>query len=215
MKVLDMGDLSSKASNLDTRNVTSFVLSMRAHPRYCVGIVCKGGKKVKVFEVGSEGKYAASNELDTPEAMAAVAYNTPRVYMGYSREYNICEDTSGAVSDSVELRVGSNNKAFLRCLPGGRVLMTTSDCTGVITDASGHRLGEADLRFRHASLRGLALCYPYTISIGSDARGNAEARMEVHAPRGSGGRDELVQELTAPGPITGAFRTRTVRVRTL
>lgn len=152
------------------------------------------------------GQYAFLKELDLPDVPKAISYFADRLFLGYSREYNILWDETGEVQDLFSSSAASSSssssgssssgssgggllggskdtaKPVIKYLPGDRFLIVTADRLGIVLTPKGEPATVPHPSFEHHPLS-LAYCYPYLISVS-----DCSTKMEVHASRASGGR---------------------------
>jgi len=219
--LLELGTLARRpAGVLDSKGVVSFALNARgaaARHRLCVAVAAGARRRLRLFEWepavdgggggGGGGRYAFFKELDLPDTPRALAYVGGRLFLGYSREYNILHDETGDVADLfAAAALARDTRPLIKYLPGDTLLIVTAEDLGVVVTAAGEPAPVPNPRFGHHPLA-LAYCYPYLISVSE-----ASTRLEIHAARsstgrlGGGGKDEVVQAIDIPLGAVGAWR---------
>lgn len=202
MTVWDVDSRTKKPNGvLDSKGVQSFACNTQGPPRnrICVCVSQGGRYRLRLYE-WQMGKFEYQKDLDLPAVPKTIAYMGSSLFIGYSREYNICDDDTGTVTD-LTAPIGKDTKPLLKYLPTNRMLVVTADL-GLSFGAKGEPLPVPYVEFKHQPT-GIAYCYPYIISVSETS-----TAIEVHTTRstakGAGYKDDIVQRITElPAGVIG------------
>ena len=122
------------AGGLDAKFAVGLALDVHGPPAHKLAVL-SGKKTLRLYE-WSGGKYLFSKELSLPAVPKALVYIGTSLLCGYTREYNVLDEVTGAVRDITGIG-GRDTHPLVKHLPGDNVLITTAEELGVVVTPSG------------------------------------------------------------------------------